>query len=279
MGHEECITPDCNNTVFSTRLCRKHYERERLATASPCFVPECTRPSHRTGMCDMHYRKDLKSRRPLCTVPHCNKPQYSLQRQLCSVHMSRLRTHRALDNPRAKDWGSREKHAHYQKWAWHKRGGASTMCDEWRADFWAFATAIGVQPEQHKLSRPERTAPISPTNWEWKETFPSKNKAVYARVWRANNPDRVKNTDLKKSYGITLDDYNRMLKEQDYKCAICTLPNDAVCGSGGPRAMCVDHDHATGKVRGILCDACNRGLGKLKDSVDNLQWAINYLTQ
>ena len=84
-------------------------------------------------------------------------------------------------------------------------------------------------------------------------------------------PDRVKNRVLKYSYGITLEDYNEMLASQKGVCAICNQP----CATG--RKLCVDHDHKTGKVRGLLCNDCNAGIGKLKDSSAILKTAANYL--
>lgn len=277
MEHSECKTQGCNNVVFSRGLCRKHYERERLATASPCSVAECNRQSHRADMCDYHYRKHLKSKRPLCSVPNCGEPQHNLTHKLCSLHMSRLRHHSTLTSPRSVDWGSREKHEHYKKWTWHKRGGASTMCQEWRDDFWLFAETIGVKPAGHKLARPNRSKPIGPDNWEWKETVSNSNSAYYAREWRKRNPDKAKNIDLKKQFGITLMQYNQMLLEQKGVCAICSKPSTTLAPDGGPVRLAVDHDHETGKIRGLLCHHCNKGIGCLNDSVDILKKAIDYL--
>jgi hypothetical protein len=82
-----------------------------------------------------------------------------------------------------------------------------------------------------------------------------------------------KDYQLQYSYGITIDDYEDMLKSQDYKCEIC----GDVFGDGQYNGPCVDHDHSTGAVRGLLCHACNHGLGKFKDSVIKLSKAIIYL--
>jgi len=75
-----------------------------------------------------------------------------------------------------------------------------------------------------------------------------------------------------KLYGITLDDYNKMFAEQEGKCSIC---GTHVCSTG--RALAVDHDHETGKVRGLLCANCNTALGKFNDDVELLKKAIDYL--
>lgn len=74
---------------------------------------------------------------------------------------------------------------------------------------------------------------------------------------------------LMKAYGITQEDYEQMLDAQSNQCAIC----------GVYRAkLAIDHDHKTGKVRGLLCRKCNRGLGYFKDNAEGIQRALDYLT-
>ena len=69
-------------------------------------------------------------------------------------------------------------------------------------------------------------------------------------------------------YGITAHEFSRRLRTQGHKCACC----------GGPfEKVCVDHDHATGKVRGLTCRRCNLMLGHALDNVEILQKAIRYL--
>lgn len=76
---------------------------------------------------------------------------------------------------------------------------------------------------------------------------------------------------FKKKYGITLDDYDAMLGQQEGRCAICfTLPMP-----GSP--LYVDHCHDTGQVRGLLCQGCNSGIGQLGDDQNRLRSAIRYL--
>lgn len=97
-----------------------------------------------------------------------------------------------------------------------------------------------------------------------KETV-AKNKEYYSK--------RHRKYQLSKNYGITEDDYNNMLKSQNYCCAICGTDTP----TGKWKVFAVDHDHTTGKVRSLLCNECNRGIGLLKDSPDLLMKAATYL--
>lgn len=81
---------------------------------------------------------------------------------------------------------------------------------------------------------------------------------------------------LQSRYGITLDQFEQMLRDQDNRCAICNMYIDGYNDKGRIRAN-VDHDHATEVVRGLLCSNCNSGLGHFKDSVRRLALAIVYL--
>jgi len=79
------------------------------------------------------------------------------------------------------------------------------------------------------------------------------------------------NTKLLCSYNITLLKYEELLSSQNYKCAICLEK----CASG--RRLSVDHDHNTGRVRGLLCLNCNRAIGNFKEDVNSIKNAITYL--
>lgn len=96
-------------------------------------------------------------------------------------------------------------------------------------------------------------------------------------VWHKVNKNRVKEYmrvfDLKRHYGITLDEFNTLLNSQDGACAICKTSN----WPGKGKKPHVDHCHNTGKIRGLLCNLCNVGLGAFKDNEGFLANAVNYL--
>lgn len=104
------------------------------------------------------------------------------------------------------------------------------------------------------------------TSKKYYQEFNQKAKASIKK-WADGHKEHKKDKVYRRIYGITLEDYWRMHKVQDGRCAICTKRTDLV----------VDHDHQTGTVRGLLCGSCNRGIGYLKDSSANLSRAVSYL--
>lgn len=83
---------------------------------------------------------------------------------------------------------------------------------------------------------------------------------------------------LKSKYGLSTSDYDRMLEQQGGVCAICNRePTER--NKAGMVMLNVDHCHATGKVRGLLCPLCNRGLGMFGDCKELLERAAAYLAE
>ena len=82
----------------------------------------------------------------------------------------------------------------------------------------------------------------------------------------------ARRASLKAIYGIAGDEYDKLLESQKGHCALCGMsPKD------NRKRLAVDHNHVTGKVRGLLCDRCNKGLGNFKDNIEVLKKAIKYL--
>ena len=101
-------------------------------------------------------------------------------------------------------------------------------------------------------------------------------KKIYDRQWRIDNIDRHikarRKSHLKKAYSITPEEYDEMCRMQSSCCAICgTHQKDLKF------ILCVDHDHNTNDIRGLLCQSCNTGLGCFKDNTELLENAINYV--
>lgn len=79
---------------------------------------------------------------------------------------------------------------------------------------------------------------------------------------------------LKRTYGITFEEYEALVALQDHKCATCHIP---VTTEPGPEKGVVDHCHNTLRIRGILCNHCNKALGLVYDNVQTLQRMATYL--
>jgi len=117
---------------------------------------------------------------------------------------------------------------------------------------------------------------------EWQ--FENKKQSnINSKEWYKRNKDKVKeycakpeikrkrkDYNLKRNYGITIEVFEHMYKEQEGICLICHEPFSF-------DKLVVDHDHETGKVRGLLCISCNRAIGFLKDSILITESAVEYL--
>lgn len=93
------------------------------------------------------------------------------------------------------------------------------------------------------------------------------------KAWRTANPSRARDHQLKKIYGLERGGYEALFAKQGGKCAIC---------AGRPSAgksLHVDHDHATGDIRGLLCSSCNTGIGLFRDNAELLLMAADYLSE
>lgn len=103
-------------------------------------------------------------------------------------------------------------------------------------------------------------------------------KRKLANTWYHKNKSSARNTRLKSQYGITLENYKDLLVVQNGVCAVCGKPETMT----NPKKktisdLAVDHNHITGKVRGLLCRACNTGIGCFSDDPQLMVLAANYV--
>jgi len=106
-------------------------------------------------------------------------------------------------------------------------------------------------------------------------------RAAESRARLFGSPARYqRNQDLKIRYGITLAEYDKLVSNQCGACAICgAVPCEDPDAGRNQRFLHVDHDHETGKVRGLICASCNVALGNFKDDVNTMANAIEYLSE
>jgi hypothetical protein len=100
-----------------------------------------------------------------------------------------------------------------------------------------------------------------------------KNKEKILKRQKENHkkyPHKRKNSLLKYGYGITLNDYNKMFKQQNGKCAICERHQNDLT-----RTLCVDHDHKTNQVRALLCVTCNTDVSVVENRLEEMLKYLN----
>lgn len=102
--------------------------------------------------------------------------------------------------------------------------------------------------------------------------------SIRALKWEEANFKKHKNSWLKNRFGINGSAFDKKLEEQNGVCAICFGPETVRDPRRGTlKQLCVDHNHITGKVRGLLCQSCNISIGRFKESIPILKSAIVYL--
>lgn len=144
----------------------------------------------------------------------------------------------------------------------HKVAKACPKCGGWDKKKNKNGAILGCAPCLREKAR-QRMAEIRAID-------PEPNRLA-AREYRKKNPEYHRAAGLKKNFGITVEQYDKMAAAQDNACAICRGHNPS-----GKR-LGVDHDHSTGKIRELLCSRCNTALGQLRDQPGLCRLAAEYL--
>lgn len=166
----------------------------------------------------------------------------------------------------------------YRAWKTWRRLNVGNISIEWMK-FENYLKDIGPRPELAKLARKDQTKPWGKGNYFWK-TFKGvcKGNPAYNKQWRALHPTYDREHRYKTKYGISLTDYEEMLKLQNHRCAICDK-HESQSQQGVVRQLAVDHCHGTKAVRKLLCNNCNAILGHAGDSGEILAKCILYLAE
>lgn len=122
---------------------------------------------------------------------------------------------------------------------------------------------ISIQSKTERIKNPEKYLQ------QRRKYVKNNHKQILekGKIYRSKHPKKIKDVQLKWKYGISFKDYIRLSKSQKNKCAIC----------GKLKKLQVDHNHKTGKIRGLLCQNCNFVLGFVKDKINILKKSILYL--
>lgn len=104
--------------------------------------------------------------------------------------------------------------------------------------------------------------------------MPKTKSQKYHEKYYKEHKDAARASKLRTHYNLTPEDYEAMFLEQGGRCAICGKHQDDI-----DHPLAVDHDHVSGKVRGLICSSCNHILGRAGDNVSILLAAIDYLNR
>ena len=197
-----------------------------------------------------------------CTIDGCDRP--SGTKTICATHRGRI-----------KRYGVPEPYAELRCSVCSGPitmgpGGVRVVCDSMECR----------RARQNQRSRSHRAAQRADPAWRARQ-------AETIKAWREANPDEWKRiaraSTLRQAYGMSVAEYDALLAAQGGRCAVCEAP----VADAADRRLHVDHDHACcpgkkscGKcVRGLLCKACNHGLGHFADDPERLRKAIEYLSR
>lgn len=245
-----------------------------------CSVVGCAKKLKAKGLCDTHYQMNRKHGRThrilqlydgqLCSEEGCKSPARVCG--YCRAHYIVARRSGALHPGKYK-----RDHPLYSLW-WVRRQH-KILAAEWHDDFQRFLADVGERPGQYFTLVTLRDGPFGPDNFRWREQIKRKKgetkRSFYARKWQAQvqaRPAWNRQRDLARKYKISPEQYQQMLTEQNGVCAICRGPETRFDSRLGILTrLAVDHCHATGKVRGLLCSRCNVTIGRINESIDLLR--------
>jgi hypothetical protein len=183
----------------------------------------------------------------LCRVEGCNKPKRK-KRSMCATHIYRWQEHKSIDLPLTKPEGTItncKTHGYLTKEQTYSSGKTRHGKKRFRCKKCRYEDALTYR----KLNRA--------------------NHLKQSRNYEKNNTKRRSSRFKERlnKYGITIEQYEEILKKQSGLCAICNRK----------KRLCIDHCHKTGKVRGLLCFNCNALLGQANDSIEIIDSSKAYL--
>jgi hypothetical protein len=133
---------------------------------------------------------------------------------------------------------------------------------------------LGLHRPKHKHVRDGQATCRGCHRLKPAEEFPA---LVYGSYWCRECRQQMVHTSTLRRLGSSAEEYQQLLQQQDGKCAICGTCEGHRSSRGQTCKLALDHDHASGKARGLLCNNCNRGLGRFRDSLSLLEAAVRYL--
>lgn len=255
-------------------------------TEAICCAEDCERVATRKGMCGKHYQRmylygRLEKVKGIikgnCTVDGCEEKIKG--HGLCPKHYQLWRTTGRTERL------LREKRSHPFYMLWFERKQLDLLCEEW-LDFTIFVKAVTPKPEGYFfLVRIKADEKFGPDNFKWAEKLKREENesnrdwnAIKLEARKQANPNLESDRNIRRKYGLTREQYNEKLKQQNYVCAICKEPETSFdARTNTLRRLAVDHCHKTLKNRGLLCWRCNGTLGKIGENLELLKNIESYI--
>jgi len=222
-----------------------------------------------------------------CTVEGCEKNAHG--KGLCHMHRRRQRVSGNFDDPRADNYMLPTNKKLYSQWSSYHRRDSYPIVQEWRDSFEVFMAAVGERPSmRHRLYRVDKSLPLGPGNFEWREGVVAREKdeseEEYNKRHRAHRRETTGtaawDSDLKFKYGkdFSLKKLLAMAEAQGNLCAISGRPETAQ-RYGRAQHLAVDHNKDTGVIRQLITGACNTGIGLLNHDIALVAKAMLYLAK
>lgn len=273
---KQCTEKDCDKKVFARGLCNSHYRIVRSQELGQCSITHCGNLVKGHGLCATHLSRVNRhgtvepqpKPKKYCGADGCSVQV--IKAKWCRAHWKEFRTYKqcsiedCTDKVVARGWCSK----HYYRWKRHK-------------SFDIAQPPIGCKVDGCK----EKHNALGYCHRHYQQTkygvipkmlvdclhcgLPIEADSYNTKLHPQCVKPRVDDQRYRKRFGIGLAEYDALFKAQRGVCAICNKQSD--------KKLAVDHDHDTGEVRGLLCGACNRGIGLLKDDAQILHKAIEYL--
>jgi hypothetical protein len=159
-----------------------------------------------------------------------------------------------------------ERRAYQRKWRSAHAEQENARNAAWRA---ANPEEVKAESAAYRRTHPEEAG-------AWARAHPEESRRLVI-TWNKAHPGYASSQARRRNYGMTQEEYDAMLEKQHGKCACCGRSNSGSANSRAYAPLFVDHDHKTGKVRGLLCHQCNIALGMLGDSEERIRQLLDYV--